>query len=742
MLEKVHPQNEGIGFIACMDDWKMKNFDVNYCYQFMMGLQGVMIPVKTQLFLIVNPPVWFGAVWRIMKPMLAPSFRKRVKICPESKISKYLASDYEQYLPDDMKTGKADTDAMVRDFILFRQYLEKNDYQGSAASVSEGDDGSSQYSDSLSVHHHNFTGTDGGSDGRLRPGNRSTSNSSAATSQFRSVGSSSVTGSNRSGEASIHCDIDGDDDDASIGCEIDKEDDLSHEYDAKPAARPKRQMDEDYMQSKPTPGEQPLGEGIISASVTPVFDHKVAPLAPPVASIPVSSSFDDSVSTLGSFMPSSFSHHAKAPPSAMSTSVQSHTSTGSADSGPSGGVLQHPPSYHPANKEPTVGPGAMRFAPHGERSLEDQLFDLGVPDKRAYKNLKQRWEDYCAKQHAYGGGRKVKSPSNGKVTTSMPTEWLIRFLRHTSKKDGSFHEDRAFRAMMKFEADRYLKLRVFSMTKQLNSKTLFPVPGLKTREGGHDMFYMRPSRYFPKKTSVKKIINNLVYVMNTLLEKEHAQKEGIGFIACMDDWKMKNFDVNYCYQFMMALQGAMVPVKVQLFLIVNPPSWFGVIWRIMKPMLAPSFRKKVKICQEHKISKYLQDDFEQYLPDDMQSGRVDTNTIVTDFIAYRRFVEWRDRGDVHEDEEEDDMSTSQVSDGNSSMHSAWKQHQFRMPNPGSSSAVSSQWMEASDNISRMSMAESAAASSHDGGHGHHDDDASIEADINNELDEDLLNTGW
>jgi hypothetical protein len=107
----------------------------------------------------------------------------------------------------------------------------------------------------------------------------------------------------------------------------------------------------------------------------------------------------------------------------------------------------------------------------------------------------------------------------------------------------------------------------------------------------------------------------------------------------MDEWKMKNFEVNYCYQFMMCLQGYMVPVKTQLFLIVNPPAWFGVIWRIMKPMLAPSFRTRVKICNESKISKYLAPDFASHLPDDMSSGQVPTDTIVEDFIAYRRHLE-------------------------------------------------------------------------------------------------------
>ena len=58
--------------------------------------------------------------------MLAPSFRKRVKIVPEERIGSYLAPGYEQFLPDDMQTGLADTDAMIEDFLAFRRFVERN----------------------------------------------------------------------------------------------------------------------------------------------------------------------------------------------------------------------------------------------------------------------------------------------------------------------------------------------------------------------------------------------------------------------------------------------------------------------------------------------------------------------------------------------------------------------------------------------------------------------------------------
>jgi hypothetical protein len=102
---------------------------------------------------------------------------------------------------------------------------------------------------------------------------------------------------------------------------------------------------------------------------------------------------------------------------------------------------------------------------------------------------------------------------------------------------------------------------------------------------------------------------------------------------------MVNFDVNFCYQFMMALQAAVVPASVELFLIVNPPSWFGAIWKIMRPMLAPSFRKKVKVIKEAMLPKYLMEGYENFLPDDLATGSVNTASLAEDFVTYRMSVE-------------------------------------------------------------------------------------------------------
>ena len=90
---------------------------------------------------------------------------------------------------------------------------------------------------------------------------------------------------------------------------------------------------------------------------------------------------------------------------------------------------------------------------------------------------------------------------------------------------------------------------------------------------------------------------------------------------------------------MQVLQGVTIPVRVRLFLIVNPPSFFGSVWTFMKPMLSRDFRKKVKMIKESDLSKYLQKGFEKFLPDETSIGNADTNELVKDFIAMRKLIE-------------------------------------------------------------------------------------------------------
>ena len=88
-------------------------------------LQGRIFPAKVDLFIILNPPLWFGKVWAIMKPMLSENFRKKVHIIQEDELPYFMELDFEKYLPDEVRGGQVDTDALVKDFVRFHQHLER-----------------------------------------------------------------------------------------------------------------------------------------------------------------------------------------------------------------------------------------------------------------------------------------------------------------------------------------------------------------------------------------------------------------------------------------------------------------------------------------------------------------------------------------------------------------------------------------------------------------------------------------
>jgi hypothetical protein len=204
-----------------------------------------------------------------------------------------------------------------------------------------------------------------------------------------------------------------------------------------------------------------------------------------------------------------------------------------------------------------------------------------------------------------------------------------------------FDIDQTIHALKRIDA-RQLNVTAEELQPQLTKLCLFPLPnGLSAKVNGvKDLFYMRPSRYFPSQTRCRTIITNLVYVMDTIYERHRDMHRRMGFIANMDDWTMANFSVPYCKQFMYTLQGKLAPMKVDLFLIVNPPGWFDRIWKIMKPMLGASFRSKVHMIPQERLNEYLHEGFEVYLPDEMTGiGKANASSLVGEFVAFRKHHE-------------------------------------------------------------------------------------------------------
>eukprot|EP00980_Cylindrotheca_fusiformis_P022075 scaffold8966_cov73-Cylindrotheca_fusiformis.AAC.4 len=305
--------------------------------------------------------------------------------------------------------------------------------------------------------------------------------------------------------------------------------------------------------------------------------------------------------------------------------------------------------------------------PVSKRSINKPSISSKYPLKQ--ERRRQRSSDWTATLVVVRGGEEEEEESIRTVSTSGEQEenecigtlmnvcnGSYRNLALLSNEMNLFryaclHSFNARKAKAAIEGCRnrnYLSLEMEGRLKeQFYTQTLFPLPGLRTKDGNSEVFYMRPSRYFPRNTDTRLIIQNLCYVLNDMSDTKEKCRNGVAFVANMDGWTMDNFSMDYCKRFMHALQGHAVPTKVELFLIVDPPGWFGKIWRIMKSMLSRSFSKKVRIVEQTKLRNYLQEGFEEYLPDEMDIGLKDTTLIVDDYVHRRSILDISEPQNLH-----------------------------------------------------------------------------------------------
>lgn len=264
----------------------------------------------------------------------------------------------------------------------------------------------------------------------------------------------------------------------------------------------------------------------------------------------------------------------------------------------------------------------MRFGPVRTQRTDDAAVQIiaeerGMSDAdiRKFANVKVEWEKYH------------KQEAEEKAYTNYQ---ILRFTIFCN-----FHLRNTI-SLMKRTNPRHFTLTASSMVDQLQSRTIFPCPGLKTREG-HNCIYMRPSRFCPDETPVADIIDSLIFVMDRTIQQDPNRP--LAFIANMTGWKMRNFSYQYCRSFMSVLQGITFPGKVGLFLIMNPPSWFGKVWTIMKPMLSSSFRSKVRFIKDKELIYLMDLDFEEYLPNEVLGGEVNTAKLCRDFVKFHTTLE-------------------------------------------------------------------------------------------------------
>jgi CRAL/TRIO domain len=290
----------------------------------------------------------------------------------------------------------------------------------------------------------------------------------------------------------------------------------------------------------------------------------------------------------------------------------------------------------------SLDPGLARFSLQGERSVEAQIKALGKAERRAFDQMCAQWR--TGEKPTKGKKAKKTSKKTQKLAARVQySDWeILQFIR-CSPGLKKFNIKTCFPVMKNFATWSYKRgfntpsTCITRLEEQIRTNTLLIPPNLKSKDG-YDYLYMKPGRYFPGETPHEGLIDSLVYLLRCLTEREKNCTEGIAFVCNMENWGYSNFSVAYCRSFFETMQGRF-PCRVRSFLIVDPPAWFGAIWRIIKSIVTKDFAEKVHMPSFNDVEDYLHESCSiDSLPDEY-GGKLDTQKAVDDFIAYRKYVE-------------------------------------------------------------------------------------------------------
>ena len=160
-------------------------------------------------------------------------------------------------------------------------------------------------------------------------------------------------------------------------------------------------------------------------------------------------------------------------------------------------------------------------------------------------------------------------------------------------------------------------LLISDVEKMVLDGVLIVHPRLVTTTGRSVMF-MRPAAYFPSKTPTSDFIKLLAYMTQRMTEDTSAQVEGFTFVADLLNWKMQNFSQSYAMTWFLTMLA--MPVKLHSFYIVDAPSWFGVVWSIIRNAMTRDFQSKVIYATRETIDQVLDRD---HRPPDIAGGTLE-----------------------------------------------------------------------------------------------------------------------
>jgi len=162
-----------------------------------------------------------------------------------------------------------------------------------------------------------------------------------------------------------------------------------------------------------------------------------------------------------------------------------------------------------------------------------------------------------------------------------------RLVKYWSKRLDLFGEDRAFKPLTLSS--------IYANEDEVALKRGFLNLLPDTDESGRGLLFADPSKLDPTKYEREMMVRVLWYILHAALENESTQQKGIIIMAHPRHAKFSNLDRTLMKMNVDSLRGCL-PVRLSVFYIVHPPSFFKLIFPFIKLIVGSRLKQRIKLC--------------------------------------------------------------------------------------------------------------------------------------------------
>jgi hypothetical protein len=116
-------------------------------------------------------------------------------------------------------------------------------------------------------------------------------------------------------------------------------------------------------------------------------------------------------------------------------------------------------------------------------------------------------------------------------------------------------------------------LKISDVRKQPELHQMILLPDCCKSREGHQIIYMRVSRYVPGEHSVEDMMKSMVYSLEQVTQREKTFTEGVAFLQDFSDVGFNHFSLRDLVVIAPAFQGKF-PMRLRMVMAVNTPRIF------------------------------------------------------------------------------------------------------------------------------------------------------------------------